>query len=106
MLERNHSTWGRAQVVEALSVVLPTRHTKTAEALRHAADLIADLILDHGDVVRLTFPNRPGTDMAPSATAPAGRSGPSRPSLTPSRGARRRGGHRCHLPDPGRGWTG
>jgi hypothetical protein len=52
---------GSGQVVEALSVVRPTRNTKTAEAFRHAADLIADLILDHGDVVRLTCPNRPGT---------------------------------------------
>ncbi len=61
VLERNHSTWGRAQVVEALSVVLPARNTQTAEAFRHAADLITDLVLDHGDVVRLTCPNRPQT---------------------------------------------
>jgi len=61
VLERNHSTWGRAQVVEALSVVLPTRNTKTAEAFRRSVELITDLVLDHGDVVRLTCPNRPQT---------------------------------------------
>jgi conjugative relaxase-like TrwC/TraI family protein len=61
VLERNHSTWGRAEVVEALSVVLPTRNSKTAEGFRHSTDLIADLVLEHPDVVRLTCPDRPDT---------------------------------------------
>ncbi|HMC38947.1 MAG TPA: MobF family relaxase [Acidimicrobiales bacterium] len=59
-LERQHSTWGRAQVVEALSVVLPTRNTGSAQALRKAVEAAADAILVHPDVVRLTFTSRPG----------------------------------------------
>jgi hypothetical protein len=46
-VERKHSTWGRAQVVEALSVVLPTRNTKDAEAFRRAVEAAADAILAH-----------------------------------------------------------
>ena len=59
LLERRHSTWGRAQVVEALSVVLPTRHARDADALRRAIEAAADLLLHHPDVVRLTCPARP-----------------------------------------------
>jgi len=59
LLERKHSTWGRAQVVEALSVVLPTRHAKNADALRRAIEAAADLLLHHPDIVRLTCPARP-----------------------------------------------
>lgn len=58
-LERKHSTWGRAQVVEALSVVLPTRQATKAESLRRAIEAAADLLLHHPDVVRLTTPSRP-----------------------------------------------
>ena len=58
-LERKHSTWGRAEVVEALSVVLPTRHTKTAAAVRKTVEATADLVLAHRDIVRLTCPDRP-----------------------------------------------
>jgi conjugative relaxase-like TrwC/TraI family protein len=59
LLERKHSTWGRSEVVEALSVVLPTRNTKTAGAVRKAVEATADLLLAHRDVVRLTCPDRP-----------------------------------------------
>ena len=59
LLERKHSTWGRAQVVEALSVVLPTRHAADADAVRGAVEAAADLLLHHRDVVRLTCPARP-----------------------------------------------
>ena len=58
-LERRHSTWGRAQVVEALSVVLPTRHATDAEALRRAVEAAVDVLLHRPDVVRLTTPARP-----------------------------------------------
>lgn len=54
VLEREHSTWGRAQVVEALSVLLLTRYASHAEALRRAFEAAADLVLHHSDVVRLT----------------------------------------------------
>jgi conjugative relaxase-like TrwC/TraI family protein len=60
MLERKHSTWGRAQVVDALSVVLATRNAKTAERFRDSIEAVADAILDHQDVVQLTCPGRPG----------------------------------------------
>jgi len=59
LLEHQHSTWGRAQVVEALTVVLPTRQASDAEALRRAIEAAADLLLHHPDVVRLTTPARP-----------------------------------------------
>jgi conjugative relaxase-like TrwC/TraI family protein len=58
LLEHTHSTWGRAQVVEALSVVLAIRNTKNAEAVRRAVEASADAILAHPDVVRLTSPSR------------------------------------------------
>jgi conjugative relaxase-like TrwC/TraI family protein len=59
LLERKHSTWGRAQVVEALSVVLPTRHAIDAEAVRRGVEATAEAILVHPDVARLTCPDRP-----------------------------------------------
>jgi conjugative relaxase-like TrwC/TraI family protein len=59
LLERKHSTWGRADVVEALSVVLPTRNAKTASAVRKAIEAAADLLVDHPDIVMLTCPDRP-----------------------------------------------
>jgi hypothetical protein len=33
-LETKHSTWGRAEVVEALTVVVPTRRIDSADNLR------------------------------------------------------------------------
>ncbi len=59
LLERKHSTWGRADVIEALSVVLPTRNAKTANAVHKAVEAAADLLVDHPDIVMLTCPDRP-----------------------------------------------
>jgi hypothetical protein len=59
LLERKQSTWGRADVVEALSVVLPTRNVKSASAVRKAVEAAADLLVDHPDIVTLTCPDRP-----------------------------------------------
>jgi len=58
LLERKQSTWGRAEVVEALSVVLPTRNAKSATGVRKAVEAAADLVLAHRDVVQLTCPDR------------------------------------------------
>lgn len=59
ILERKHSTWGRAEVVEALTVVLPTRHVKSADSYHRTVEACADLVLAHADVVQLTCPDRP-----------------------------------------------
>ena len=59
LLERKHSTWGRAEAVEALSVVLATRNAQTAGRFRRAVEAAADLLVDNADVVRLTCPDRP-----------------------------------------------
>jgi conjugative relaxase-like TrwC/TraI family protein len=59
LLERKHSTWGRADVIEALSVVLPTRNTKTASTVHKAIEAAVDLLVDHPDIVMLTCPDRP-----------------------------------------------
>jgi hypothetical protein len=61
VLERTHSTWGRAEVVEALAVVLPTRNTNTAEAFRKTVEACVDLVLAPADVVQLTCSDRPDT---------------------------------------------
>ena len=61
VVEREHSTWGRAQVIEALTVVLPTANAKTAAGFRRAVETAADMVLAHPDVVRLTCPDRPDT---------------------------------------------
>ena len=58
-LERSHSTWGRAQAVEALSVVLPTHKTATAGQVRQVVEAAADMLLAHPDVVGLSCPDRP-----------------------------------------------
>jgi thymidine kinase len=58
LLERDHSTWGRAQVIEALTVVLPTESIDSAEMLRGAVEAAADAALAHPDVVLLTCPDR------------------------------------------------
>ena len=58
-LERSHSTWGRAQAVEVLSIVLPTHKTGTAEHLRRVVEAAADLLLAHPDVIGLSCPDRP-----------------------------------------------
>jgi conjugative relaxase-like TrwC/TraI family protein len=59
LLERKHSNWGRAEAVEALSVVLPTRKAKTASAVHKAIEAAADLLVGHPDIVMLTCPGRP-----------------------------------------------
>ena len=58
-LERSHSVWGRAQVVEALSAVLPTHRTASAQQARQVIDAAADVLLAHPDIVLLTCPDRP-----------------------------------------------
>ncbi len=58
-LERSHSTWGRAQAVEVLSVVLPAHKSQTAEQVRRVLEAAADLLLAHPDVVGLSCPDRP-----------------------------------------------
>ena len=59
VIERKQSTWGRADVIEALTVALPTRNVKAARGLRQAVEAGADLVLAHRDVVQLTCPDRP-----------------------------------------------
>ncbi|HET9731678.1 MAG TPA: MobF family relaxase [Acidimicrobiales bacterium] len=58
-LERSHSTWGRAQAVEVLSVVLPSHKTGTAGRVRQVVEAAADMLLAHPDVVGLSCPDRP-----------------------------------------------
>jgi conjugative relaxase-like TrwC/TraI family protein len=58
-LERSHSTWGRAQAVEVLSVVLPTHRTGSAAQVRQVIEAAADMLLSHPDVVALSCPDRP-----------------------------------------------
>ena len=58
-LERSHSVWGRAQVVEALSAVIPAHRSPSAEQLRVAVEAAADMLLAHPDIVQLTCPDRP-----------------------------------------------
>ena len=60
-LERSHSTWGRAQAVEVLSVVLPTHNSQTAGQVRQALEAAADMLLAHPDIVALSCPDRPDT---------------------------------------------
>lgn len=57
-LERSHSTWGRAQAVEVLSVVLPGK-SRTAGQVRRVVEAAADMLLAHPDVVGLSCPDRP-----------------------------------------------
>jgi conjugative relaxase-like TrwC/TraI family protein len=57
-LEREHSTWGRAQVTEALTVVLPNRNVGSADIMRRAVEAAADVVLAHPDVVLLTCLDR------------------------------------------------
>jgi conjugative relaxase-like TrwC/TraI family protein len=58
-LERSHSTWGRAQVVEVLSAVMPAHRSVNAERVRVLVEAAADRLLAHSDVVMLTGPDRP-----------------------------------------------
>ncbi|HEX6394371.1 MAG TPA: MobF family relaxase [Acidimicrobiales bacterium] len=58
-LERTHSTWGRAHVIEALSVVLPAHKAGCGEKLRQVLEGGADAVLAHPNVVQLTCPERP-----------------------------------------------
>jgi conjugative relaxase-like TrwC/TraI family protein len=58
VLERKHSTWGRAEVIEALTIVLPTGNAKNAAGFRRAVEAAADMVLAHSDVVTLTCPDR------------------------------------------------
>jgi conjugative relaxase-like TrwC/TraI family protein len=57
-LERAHSTWGRAQAVEALSTILPTHRTASAHQVRQVIEAAADMLLAHRDVVGLSCPER------------------------------------------------
>jgi conjugative relaxase-like TrwC/TraI family protein len=57
-IERDHSTWGRAQVVESLTVVLPGRSIDSADMLRRAVEAGADVVLAHPDMVLLTCLDR------------------------------------------------
>lgn len=58
-LERSHSTWGRAQVVEALTVVMPAHRSGNAAKLRQVVEAVADLLVAHPDIVSLTCLDRP-----------------------------------------------
>ena len=58
-LERTHSTWGRAQAIEALSTVLPAHRLGSADEVRHLLEAAADMLLTSNDVVCLTSPDRP-----------------------------------------------
>ena len=59
LLETKHSTWGRAQLVEALSVALPTAKLNGAEMTRGVLEAAADALLVRPEVVLLTCPDRP-----------------------------------------------
>lgn len=59
MLETRHSTWGRAQLIEALSVAFPTSRMQTGEEVRSTLDAAADVVLGRPEVVGLTCPDRP-----------------------------------------------
>ena len=60
-LERSHSTWGRAQAIEVLSVLLPAHKTATAGQVRRVVEAATDMLLAHPDVVGLSCPDRPDT---------------------------------------------
>ena len=53
-LERGHSTWGRADVVEALAVRIAPSVTNNAEAVLGMVDAASDELLAHPDVVCLS----------------------------------------------------
>jgi conjugative relaxase-like TrwC/TraI family protein len=53
-IERGRSTWGRAQVVEALAVRAVPSAIRTAEAVRELLDGAADELLGHSDIVPLS----------------------------------------------------
>jgi hypothetical protein len=57
-LETEHSTWGRAELIETLSVVVPTAKLQSAEAIRTALEAAADTVLAGSEVVRLTCSDR------------------------------------------------
>ena len=57
-LERSHSTWGRAQVVQILSAVIPAHRSGNAEQVRLVVEAATDLLLAHPDVVGLSSPDR------------------------------------------------
>lgn len=58
-LEREHSTWGRSDLVEALTVVLPAHRCQSAEVVRQMVEAAADAVLAHEDVVLLSSLDRP-----------------------------------------------
>jgi conjugative relaxase-like TrwC/TraI family protein len=58
-LERTHATWGRSQLVEALTVALPAHRMGSSGGVRETVEAVADRVLIHPDVVRLTSPDRP-----------------------------------------------
>ena len=59
LLEAKHSTWGRAELIEALSVVLPSGKFHSAEMVREVLEAAADTVLARSEVVCLTCPDRP-----------------------------------------------
>jgi len=64
-LEAKQSTWSRSEVIEALTVVLPTGNAKTAAGFHHAVEAAAEMVLAHADVVTLTCPDRPVCGLRP-----------------------------------------
>ncbi len=84
-MERAHSTWGRADLVEALAVRIGPEAVPTAERVRDLIDRAAGELLAHGDIVPL------GPQPITTAPAPknsAGGTGWSRRSATARRGTR------------------
>jgi conjugative relaxase-like TrwC/TraI family protein len=59
LLEAKHSTWGRAELIEALSVVLPSTRLNRAEMVREVLEAAAETVLARSEVVCLTCPDRP-----------------------------------------------
>jgi conjugative relaxase-like TrwC/TraI family protein len=58
-LEGSHSTWGRAQSVEVLSLVIPAHKTGSAGQVREVVEAAAELLVSHPDVVGLSCPDPP-----------------------------------------------
>jgi hypothetical protein len=53
-LEKRHSTWGRSDVIEALSVVLSPKLAWSADGMRKVLEEGADVVLASADVARLS----------------------------------------------------
>jgi hypothetical protein len=59
-LETSQSTWGRSDVIEALTVVIPNRPGLTAEQVRAVIENGAERVLAHDDVIPLIAGDRHG----------------------------------------------